>query len=253
MVEVILTGTPISVALQQGLALLQANPAFQAALDAIVPGLVDQILANDAVKQAIGAATEALVDSWLEGLGITNPFLNRVIGQVADVTIKSMMGRQATAKLLSNIMIQVLEGAPVGQVSNMVTQALLVDPELQVALGLSLGDGIGSLFGDNIFGYMIGAATGGAAAITISVVAGIIRIFDALFPGGAECRPTITAHPGSPSPGATSTRTSGPIRRAPWFRAVVGRHCVEDSPRTLGWLSPTSRCRRPPTARISSM
>ncbi|MFN8090534.1 MAG: hypothetical protein U0R81_16490, partial [Mycobacterium sp.] len=181
-VEVILTGTPISVALQQGLALLQANPAFQAALDAIVPGLVDQILANDAVKQAIGAATEALVDSWLEGLGITNPFLNRVIGQVADVTIKSMMGRQATAKLLSNIMIQVLEGAPVGQVSNMVTQALLVDPELQVALGLSLGDGIGSLFGDNIFGYMIGAATGGAAAITISVVAGIIRIFDALFP-----------------------------------------------------------------------
>ena len=41
-VEVIPTGTPISVALQQAGA-LQANPAFQAALDAIVPGLVDQI------------------------------------------------------------------------------------------------------------------------------------------------------------------------------------------------------------------
>ncbi|MFN8090248.1 MAG: hypothetical protein U0R81_14985 [Mycobacterium sp.] len=136
----------------------------------------------------------------------------------------------------------------------MVTQALLVDPELQVALGLSLGDGIGSLFGDNIFGYMIGAATGGAAAITISVVAGIIRIFDALFPR----RSGVQAHNHGASriaeSGATSTRTSGPIRRAPWFRAVVGRkHCVEDSPRTLGWLSPTSRCRRPPTARISSM
>lgn len=181
-VQVILTGTPVPEALQQGLALLQANPGFQAALDAIVPGLVNQILGNAAVKQAIGAATEALVDSWLESLGITNQFLNRVIGQVADVTMASMMGRQATAKLLSNIMIQVLEGAPVGQVSNMITQALLVDPELQVALGLSLGDGIGSLFGDNIFGYMIGAATGGAAAITISVVAGIIRVFDALFP-----------------------------------------------------------------------
>ena len=173
------------------------------------------------------------MDSWLEGPGITNPFLNRVIGQVADVTIKSMMAvrRRETVEQHHDSGSRRRAGRPGVKYGH---PGLLVDPELQVALGLSPGDGIGSLFGDNIFGYMIGVATGGAAAITISVGRRHHPDLRRAVPGGAGVQATITAHPGSPSPGATSTRTLGPIRRAPWFRAVVvGKHCVEDSPRTL--------------------
>jgi hypothetical protein len=47
----------------------------------------------------------------------------------------------------------------------------------------SVGDGIGSLFGDNVIGDLIGLAVGLPAAAVAVVAAGIINIFQWLFGG----------------------------------------------------------------------
>lgn len=55
--------------------------------------------------------------------------------------------------------------------------SLVWEPSLQWAIGMSLGQGIGSLFGDNIFGDLVGVVTGFNATLLLGIVGGIARFF----------------------------------------------------------------------------
>jgi hypothetical protein len=195
----VLTGTDFATAWQQGLASLQANPAFVAAVNAIVPGLVDQIVSNPAVRQAMGAAAQQLIIYMLENLGISNALLDAVAGKVVNGTVTALLAQPATAALLTTIATNVLQGMPISEVTNLVVQAVLNEPGLQGAIGISVGYGIGSLFGDNVVGYMVGFAAGAAATITISIVAGLVRTFQMMFPGATAVADTSTTSLVSPA------------------------------------------------------
>jgi hypothetical protein len=178
----VLTGTELSVALREGLASLQADPAFTAAVDAIVPGLVNEIVSNSAVRQAMGEAAQQLIIAMLENAGITNGLLDGVVGQVVKGTVTALMAQPAMADLLSTMGIKVLQGMPLSDITSLFVQAVLNEPAMQGAVGISLGYGIGSLFGANIVGDLVGFAAGTAATITISILAGLVRTFQTMFP-----------------------------------------------------------------------
>ena len=56
-------------------------------------------------------------------------------------------------------------------------------PLLQIALGMSIGQGIGSLFGDNIIGDLIGLAAAVPATLVVGVATGLVLIYQWLFGG----------------------------------------------------------------------
>ncbi|MCB1265810.1 MAG: hypothetical protein KDB56_14760, partial [Mycobacterium sp.] len=185
MADAVLDGTDISAAIQEGLAALEANPDYRAAVGTIVPSALNSLLSNPEVRQAVATTAKTIVIDLLRGglLGngiFSNDVIDGAVGQVVGVTVDSFLAKPNAKILLDGIAVNVLEGMPLDEVANTVIQAVLRDPMLQVALGTSVGQGIGSLFGDNIVGLLVG----GVAGITATVVIGIASGLTLLFTGG---------------------------------------------------------------------
>ena len=178
--DALLAGADPSAAINAGLAALEANPAYRAAVNAAVPSALNSLLSNPAVRQAVSTAAKSIVTDLLRTIGIGNGFIDGLAGQVVEVTVDSFLAKPAAKILVDGIAVDVLVGMPLSDATNSVIQAVLRDPALQVALGTSLGEGIGSLFGDNLVGLLIG----GAAGITATVVIGIASGLTLLFTGG---------------------------------------------------------------------
>jgi hypothetical protein len=180
-----LGGTSEFVALADAIKTLQANTAFIAAVNAVIPPAVNNILADAAARSAIAVVVGDEVIAALKKAGINNSFLDKVGGQVAKGAAESLLTRKAGVALIDDLAVKLALGMPLSDVTGFVGDEVLHKPALQFALGLSIGQGIGSLFGDNIFGRLIGTMVGIPTAITISVVSGLLNFYAWLSEGWA--------------------------------------------------------------------
>ena len=78
-------------------------------------------------------------------------------------------------------MVSILLGMPARDWRAFTTQEVIEKPLLQIALGMSIGQGIGSLFGDNIVAEVIGLAAGVPVTLVIGVGSGIVGFLQWVF------------------------------------------------------------------------
>ena len=179
--DAVLDGKTTQEALQVALKWLQADPAFMTAVDAVVPTVLNALLSYAKVRQAIGEAIKQETIARLKESGINNAFLDGVAGQVAGGTVDSFLGTRAGERLVDDVVLNVLAGMPFNDVTNYATQQVIHDPLLQIALGMSIGQGIGSLFGDNIVGHFIGFVAGVPITIVVVATAGVVSLYQWIF------------------------------------------------------------------------
>ncbi len=173
----VLDGTASSDAMKDAVAFLRSNPVFPNAVQAIIPGAVATLLGNPAVQQGMGAATKVAVEDYLKTTFLKNKFIDGLVGQIAGGTVDSLLGQTAVIGLVQTVAVDVLEGMPISEVQPLVVNAVMTTPALQVAIGMSLGAGVGSLFGDNLFGFIVGEMAGIALIVPVSLTVALARIF----------------------------------------------------------------------------
>ena len=169
---------------------LTSNPAVLAALDAILPAYLDQVLDNDDIRDGFGEVAQQAITQLLQDSGIANPALASAVGQVAEVAIVSLLANPVFGGLLDDLIADVLGGTPVSELTDVVLAAVLRQPALQFALGTAVGQGIGSLLGDNVFGAVVGGVAGAVATLVIGVTAGFTLLFNPGFAGAAAATGT---------------------------------------------------------------
>lgn len=197
------------------LALLQTNPQLRAAIGNTLPGFLNSVLGIDQLRQAVSAATGALIttalnDPALADLGIGA--VSETAGAVADAVVDSLLANTAVGDLISEVAVDLLSGAPSSDTLNIVVDSILNDGAFQAAVGFAVGAGVGALFGDNLIGTVVGWVAGGAATLTIGLAAGITNLVLWLNPGFSlfpvAAASAVAAEPagsGLPAPG------SGPL------------------------------------------
>ena len=89
--DAVIDGNPAIAAPQTALAALEADPVYQAAVQTIVPGTLNSLLKNAAVREAIAAAARTAVIDLLKERGINNGFIDGIAGQVAEGTVDSFL------------------------------------------------------------------------------------------------------------------------------------------------------------------
>ena len=182
----------VTAALQAGtepaaiLATLQLNPQLTAAIDATLPGFVNAVLGIDQLRQAVSAATGALITAALSDPSLADSGLGSlgdVAGTVTDAVVDSLLGNPAVGTLISEVATDVLSGTPSDEALSVVVDSVLTSPMLQIAVGTALGEGFGALFGDNIIGNIVGWVAGGLASLTVGIAAGIANLILFFNPG----------------------------------------------------------------------
>jgi hypothetical protein len=181
--DAVLDGATTQEAVQIALKWVESDPAFMAAVNAVVPAVLNKLLSYPEVRKAIGDAVKQETIARLKESGINNGFIDGVAGQVAGGTVDSFLGTRAGEKLIDDVVLNVLLGMPISDVTTYATQQVIRDPLLQIALGMSIGQGIGSLFGDNIIGELIGLVAGVPITLVIGVGSGIALVYQWLFGG----------------------------------------------------------------------
>ncbi|MGB0970988.1 MAG: hypothetical protein ACPGVG_08505 [Mycobacterium sp.] len=180
--DALIDGTDASTALQNALTSLQANTAFQGAVKAIIPTALNSILGNTAIDDALGTAAETLVIDLLKEYGITNEFLDTVAGSFVNATLEALLAQQPVVELIDDVVVDLLTGTPPSDLADVVFKAVLDRPTVQVALGVSIGYGVGALVGnDSLAGTVLRVAAGATAAVVIVVAAGIVNLYESLF------------------------------------------------------------------------
>jgi hypothetical protein len=162
---------------------LESNAAYLGGVNAVVPNTVSGLLGDPVVRDAIGVAAKEVVIAELQQIGINNRFLGAVAGQVVEGTVDALLMKTAVISLIDSVAVDVLTGTPVGDVSTMVFQEVIGSPALQIALGVSIGQGIGSLFGNNLIGDLIGVVAAVPVTLVIGVGSGIVELYQWLFGG----------------------------------------------------------------------
>ncbi|MCW1959483.1 MAG: hypothetical protein KIH64_013265 [Mycobacterium sp.] len=207
-----LTGTNEFVALGDALAYLQADPAFVAGVNAVIPNTVNTILADPAVLDAVGLLAKEEAIAALASFGIKNKFLGKIAGQVAEGTALSFLTRPVGLGVIDDLVVNLVLGMPLSEVESYLGHEVVYSAKVRWAVGFSVGAGIGSLFGDNIVGRLIGVAAGVPVVVTLGVTTAIERFYEWLSsgwavspdysPGGAAALPN-GSHYFQPVPAAT--------------------------------------------------
>jgi hypothetical protein len=204
--DAVLDGGEMTAASITALAWLQADADFQAAVNAVVPAVVAAILGNEAVRHAISSAARDIVVALLRGAGITSDLLAGVAGQMIKSATAFLTAQRSVAHLLDTIVQSILTGAVQLTVDDIVLKlllpAVLETPDLQYAVGMALGVGVGSVFGDNLVGLLVSGTVGVSATVLISIAAGIARVVMAL-------QQAYTAAQSFPAPPAAAAHPNG--------------------------------------------
>ena len=141
----VLSGTDVSAALSEAVASLQADRAFQAAVNGVIPTTVATLLGPPEVWQAIGNALSILTVKILQQSG-TATFVVSLAGPIVGAAAQFLLGRQAAWNLVGTLLEDILIGkigVTADDILGVVTRELLAELGLQVAVGLSIGAGIG--------------------------------------------------------------------------------------------------------------
>ncbi|MGV0993579.1 MAG: hypothetical protein ACOYB7_15145 [Mycobacterium sp.] len=177
----VIDGAAVTVAEQSALNGLRSAPAVVAAVGAVIPPAVNTLLSYSDVRQALGVVAQEDIIAALQKVGINNRFLDRTIGQVTDGTVESLLVRPAGVNLVDDLVVNILLGMPLSDWRGFTIQEVIDKPQLQIALGMSLGKGIGSLFGDNVIGDLVGLAAGVPATLAIGLTSLTVALFQLIF------------------------------------------------------------------------
>jgi len=177
LVTALLNGGDPTTAAQDALSSLQSQAAFRDAIRETLPQAVNVILGASDLREAVARTAGSVVTGLLNEFGINVDFIDRLSDQLTRSAVEALLASPAVAKLVSNVGVGLLTGSSVPEVTDNVVRALLTDWTLQLALGTSLGAGVGSLFGDNIFGAVIGDVVGFGSSVVIALAGGITWLF----------------------------------------------------------------------------
>ncbi|WP_293307073.1 hypothetical protein, partial [Mycolicibacterium sp.] len=177
----VIDGADATVAQQSALKGLRSATAVVGAVNAVIPPAVNTLLAYPDVRQALGLFADEETVSLLQKSGINNRFLDRTFGQIADGTVQSLFGKNAGQTLADNLVVKIVLGMPISDWRGFTAQEVVTDPFLQIALGMSIGQGIGSLFGDNVVADMIGVVVGVPATLVVGATSAIVALFELIF------------------------------------------------------------------------
>lgn len=170
---VLLDGAEVSAALHTALHTLFADPGYVAAINGVVTPGLNTLLASPDVRQAIAVAAQQAAVAALEQSAFHIGFLDGIAGQVVKGTVDSFLGRREATELIDSLVVNVLTGMPLSDLTQTALGEIIDKPLLQIALGMSIGAGIGSLFGDNIIGDVIGLTAGLPITLVVGIAAGI--------------------------------------------------------------------------------
>ena len=173
----VLDGNSATDALINALQSARTTPVFRAAFAVVVPQAVDSLVRSPDVRNAIGRAAGTIVTTLLKDNGIDVGIVNSVVGQLVRVATASALAKPAVTKLIGDAATQYLGGTTTDQIVTNVLQSVVRDHTLQVAIGTSLGQAVGSLFGDNPVGSIVGWVAGGAATLVIGLASGLTLLF----------------------------------------------------------------------------
>ncbi|QEN12585.1 hypothetical protein ACRDU6_07755 [Mycolicibacterium sp. ELW1] len=187
-------GATVSGAVQGAVQYLQADSAIKAALDAIIPPGLRSLLTVPAVQQAVGEAAQGLVADFLGTTPFHNAVLDSLAGQVTKVAVDSLLSNPSVQTLISSLAGDIVNGTPTSDLADTVIQAVVRSPALQVAIGMALGQGIGSLFGANPVGFLVGQVTGATAALLIGLLSGVSLIVDQVSGSAAAVAPRSNSY-----------------------------------------------------------
>ena len=174
----LLAGTDLGDAVQDAVQTLAAAPALREALEAVLPGYLDTILDSGEIRDGLSEAAQQVVTDLLRDSGIDSPFLTSLAGRVTEAATASLLANAAFGGLINDLAADILGGTPISEVTDIVVQAVLREPALQIALGAAVGQGIGAILGDNIIGAVVGQVAGVAATVLIGLAAGITLLFN---------------------------------------------------------------------------
>ncbi len=193
----VLGGADIADALQIALQAVQADPALLAALGEAITTAANTVLDDSGIRDAIGAAAGSAIGGLLAGSPLA--FLAGPATQFADAAVAALLGDPAVAGFLGDLAVNVLGGLSPEALPGAVLGLVLRDGALLGAIGFAVGQGFGSLFGDNIFGFLVGQVAGVSAALTIQAAAWFVQL-TGIVPAAAaaassEAPPVLNADP----------------------------------------------------------
>jgi len=169
----LLNGTAAADALQSALGALQAASAVKAALDATVSAALSALLGDPAVQDTV---IEGAKNAVFDAIGASG--LPPVAVEALRVAVDSLLANPAILALFGDLAGGIVSGTPPVEVALAVAQAVIYDQDLQIAIGSAVGLAIGSLFGDNAVGAIVGQLAGTGATILIGLVAGVARLLN---------------------------------------------------------------------------
>ncbi len=193
-VSALLAGVPEEDALQGVLQSLQADPAIAAALDATLPAALRSALSAPAVKQVISGLAQGVVSDLLGRTPLNNTVFDPAAGQVTKAAVDALLSNPAAQDLIGSLAEDILNGTPASDIASTLINSVVKSQELQVALGLAVGQGIGALFGDNPVGFFVGQVVGAAAALVIGIVSGAAVLFNLTGAAGAATVPAANSY-----------------------------------------------------------
>jgi hypothetical protein len=193
-VTALLAGTTLTDAVQSALLSLQIDPAINAALNVTLPAGLRSALTVPAVQQALGVVAQGVVVRLIDMAPLTDTVLNPAVSQVTKATVNALLANPAAQDLISSIAGDILSGTPADQMAASMIQAVVKSPNLQVALGMALGQGIGALFGDNPVAFAIGQMAGVTAALLIGLASGAALVFNQAAGAGATSVPSSSPY-----------------------------------------------------------
>ena len=154
---------------------LQADPTIKAALQETVPGAVQSALRDITARGALSTVARGVVTNLIGADTLLGPVAGQVTGAAAD----SLLADPAVQRLIGTVAIDILTGKPLDDVTNSAIRTVISEPAVQIALGMAVGQGVGSLFGVNPVGFVVGQVVGITATLVIGVGSGIALIFNA--------------------------------------------------------------------------
>lgn len=162
-------------AVQAILAELPGDPTIKAALNMTIPGAVQSVLDDTSTRRALSTVSRGIVTNLVGADSLLSP----VAGQVTAAAVDSLLADPAAQKLIGTLAIDVLTGKPLSEVTDSAVRTVISTPSLQFALGMAIGQGIGSVFGVNPVGFVVGQAVGITATVVIAVGSGVALVLDA--------------------------------------------------------------------------
>lgn len=204
--DAVIDGTDEKTAQDDAVQSLRSAPVVVSAVNSVIPATVNSLLAYPDVLAALGLYADEETIASLQKNRFNIRFLDPAIGQVVNGTVASLLTRQAGVILADNLAVSVVLGMPWQDWRAFTAQEIIADPFLQIAVGMSIGRGVGLLLGDNVVADLVGVAVGVPAALAVSIGAGIAGILQWLFG-----KPTYGVNPAA----STSQASSGGKHRLP--------------------------------------